>query len=313
MRRWLFAPAPYFDLAVLRLVAVGTSLYKVLSLPDALAYLLEVGLPYRPMSLMRQIGFLFNDVAPTANLIYGVYGITVVAGVLAFVGLRTNLSLLLFALGNIFLQAYLYSFGDYHHPEAIMMIALLALAFSPCGHELSLDARWRRKPLNPLLDSLSAQSTDRRSSEFAGWPIRLIQVFFCLMYLSAVISKHHVSGWGWANGFTLQAYLIQDGLRWGSPLALWAAQFHTLIWLAQLVVLGFQGTFWVTLIFPRTRWLYLPLGLVFHTIIYVTLQAPFWQWMVLYVVFIPLSQVRDIFTGRRRLVDLFNLRPGATA
>jgi len=57
--------------------------------------------------------------------------------------------------------------------------------------------------------------------------------------------------------------------------------------LGQFVVILFQATFGLAVLFPRLRWIYVPLGLCFHTMIYVVLMAPFFQWIALYAVFIP--------------------------
>jgi hypothetical protein len=127
-------------------------------------------------------------------------------------------------------------------------------------------------------------------SELAGWPIKLLQWFFVLMYLSAVKSKLSASGLDWANGYTLQYFLARDGVRWGSPLAVWLAQFHTFILLCQVGILLFQGTFALAVIFPKLRWLYVPAGLLLHIGIFLTLTAPFFTWMALYAVFIPWSK-----------------------
>ena len=86
---------------------------------------------------------------------------------------------------------------------------------------------------------------------------------------------------------SIQYYLIQDGMRWDSPLALWASQYHLFIKLLQWVIVIFQATFWVAVIWPLARWIYVPLGLSFHIGILLTLQADFYSWIALYVVFIP--------------------------
>jgi hypothetical protein len=40
----------------------------------------------------------------------------------------------------------------------------------------------------------------------------------------------------------------------------------------------------------RLRWIYVPAGLCMHIGIYLTLTAPFFQWIALYAVFIPWSE-----------------------
>jgi hypothetical protein len=174
-----------------------------------------------------------------------------------------------------------------------MMFALSALALAPSGRALSLDSwiRGRRaKDGEPgMLD---------RTSEFAAWPIKLIQWFFVLMYLSAVFSKLSMSGLDWPNGFTLQYYLAQDGLRWDSPLAVWLSHYHMLIVLAQYGVLLFQATFSLAVIFPKLRWFYVPGGLFLHTFIFLTLTAPFFEWIALYVVFVPWTAAVKLYLQR---------------
>lgn len=312
-RSYWFSPAPYFDLAVVRVVAVTVQLFITLIYFDWLDDLaLRAALPdsfYQPLPVLNILNLPFGwGYRPSIEALTAIHYITTVAGFLSLVGLLTNVSLIVFAAGSVYLQAFLYSFIDFHHPPQVMMIALSALALSPCGKVLSLDwflARWR-----------SAGGFDRRTavtelierkSEFAGWPIRLLQWFFVLMYLSAVVSKLFKGGLDWANGYTLQYYLVQDGLRWASPLALWLSDQHVLVWIMQCGVLIFQVTFALAVIFPKLRWIYVPAGLGLHLGIFLTLKAPFFQWIGLYAVFIPWSEAlrmaRERLAERRRPVS----------
>ena len=299
-----FKPRAYINLAVLRLVAVSWSLFHLFynvpsRLEEALALPTEV---YMPLPVLQVLLLPTGMEMPSALGVMIIYWITVVFGLSGLIGFRTNLSLLIFAVGNIFLQAFMYSFQDMHHPEAVMMIALLALSLSPCGRMWSIDAVGG-KGFNIWVDSRAA---DDKRSPFAAWPILLIQIFFALMYLSAVLSKHYYSGFEWANGFTLQAVLIQDGMRHNSPLALWLSQFHYFIWGLQIVVMTFQATFWLVIFFPRLRWVYLPLGLAFHLGIELAIKATFLHWIFLYVVFVPWDKVAEIYSGKRRWTQLFS-------
>lgn len=296
-----FRPAPLVDLAVVRIVAVGlqlglllrqgtAGLYDLSLLPDAL---------FRSRATLKLMVWPLGwDFRPPFEMLEFAWFVTVVAGVLALIGLLTNLSLAVFAAGNVFLQAYVYAFGDIHHPEAVMMIALSALALSPSGHVLSVDALWRRKRTMGGDASSAAGRLLDRTSVFAGWPLLLLQWFFALMYLSAVISKMSHGGIAWMNGYTLQYELLRDGLRYDSPLALWLGQFHYLTLVLQCVVILFQSTFSLAVIFPRLRWIYVPLGLGFHIAILLTLRAPFLQWIALYAVFIPWSRVFKFVAAR---------------
>ncbi len=287
-----FRPAPLLDLAILRIVAVGLQLWLMLVPSNILKELyIRASQPdnlYTPLPILKILLSPFGwGYRPSLDVLIVLYWITIVAGTLALIGLRTNLSLLIFAIGSVILQAFAWSFGEIHHTMQIMMIALSVLALSPSGQVLSVDA-WRRRHLNPAGSQKSNWSEILYAeSRFARWPILLIQWFFVLMYLSAVISKMAVSGTEWMNGYTLQYYLIRDGMRWGSPLALWASQYHLFIMLLQWVIVIIQSTFWVAVIWPPARWIYIPLGLSFHLGILLTLRANFYTWIALYVVFIP--------------------------
>jgi hypothetical protein len=128
--------------------------------------------------------------------------------------------------------------------------------------------------------------------EFAGWPVKLVQWLFPLIYLSASIAKvayNHYS-LDWANGFTLQYYMIQDNIRKDIPLALFVSQFHLVILLGQYLVLAYQTTYWLAVPFARLRWFYLPIGVIFHLANYFILYAPFPQWIVLLSAYIPWSR-----------------------
>jgi hypothetical protein len=295
-RRYWFAPASCFDLAIVRILACTLQLYLVLSRHQYAAIQVRAALDdalYDPIIIFNMFHlFLGWGFRPDFEILGAIFFISIAAGALSLIGLLTNLSLVVFAITSVYLQAYLYSFGDFHHPEAVMMIALSVLALSPSGRVLSVDAWLRRRTRGDAASMFDVQS------EFAGWPIKLIQWFFVLMYLSAVTSKLWASGLDWANGYTLQYLLARDGFRWGSPLGVWLSQFHVLILLGQIGVLLFQATFALAVIFPKLRWIYVPAGLGLHVMIFLTLRAPFFQWIALYAVFIPWSEAVRVIRGR---------------
>jgi hypothetical protein len=315
MRRWhgyWFAPAPYVDLAVLRVTAVALQLFWMtifLSAPDLIGERAALADEYfQPLPLLNLLNLPFGwGFRPDAAAVEIVYRVGVAAGLTSLVGLFTNLSLIVFTFCCVYVQAYVYSFGDFHHPEAVMMIALAVLAISPCGRVLSADWLLRRRQAEDLADVLDVRG------RFAGWPIRVIQWFFVLMYLSAITMKIGSAAGGgleWANGFTLQYYLLQDGLRWDSPLALWLAQHHTLVYLLQNGVVLFQATFVLAVLFPKLRWIYVPAGLAMHTGIYLTMTSPFFQWIALYAVFIPWATLGKRLLSSRLPAEEASARPG---
>jgi hypothetical protein len=285
--RFWFSDAPYFDLAVLRLIAVGMQLFYMLNEQFSdLTYVYTLpSSVYAPLPLLRALLWPWGLTGPPpSQVVFALYGLSVLCGFLALAGLLTNLSLLLFALGCLFLQLFVFSFGQYHHPEAILLLALMAIALGPSGRVLSVDSLLQRRRQAAARVPLLTYG-----GEFAGWPVRFIQCLFPLVYISAAVAKiasNHYS-LDWANGYTLQYYLIQDYVRKDLPLAMWASQFHVLIFLSQFVVLAYQCTYWAVVPWPRLRWLYLPLGVAFHLGNYLILYAPFPQWIALLAAYIP--------------------------
>ena len=291
-RNYWFAPSYYLDLAIVRIVAVSTALAMLLYLRQW--HLTKGSLSdiyWDPLVIMNVVHVPFGwGFRPPIEIVEIIYFTAVIAGALSLLGILTNLSLLIFTAASVYVQAFIYSFGELHHREAVMMIALGALAMSPSGRVLSIDWLIARRRDAGLLEG---------KSEFAGWPIKLIGWFFVLMYLSAVRSKLAHGPLEWANGFTLQYYLAVDGLRWGNPLGLWLSQFHLPVMALQFGVLAFQATFAVAMIFPKSRWFYVPAGLMMHIGIYLALRAPFFQWIALYVVFVPWTAALTWWLARR--------------
>jgi hypothetical protein len=297
-RRYWFAPAPCLDLAIVRVIAVATQLFWMMFYTVQLQDLeMRAALPeetWQPLIVLNVLNLPWGwEFRPSIDVLRIVYYVAIASGALSLVGILTNLSLVVFAVTCVYVQAFVYSFGDFHHPEAVMMVALSVLAISPSGRVLSVDAwlRRRRKGEGGVGDL-------EQTSAFAGWPLKLLQWFFVLMYASAVWSKLGTSGFDWANGFTLQYYLARDGLRWDSPLAYWLSQHHTLILFSQYGVLLFQATFALAVIFPKLRWIYVPAGFCMHIGIYLTLTAPFFQWIALYAVFIPWAEALRLLRAR---------------
>ena len=289
----------------MRFLVVGFALFALFFIVQG--YLAEaLQLPeefYNPLLIVRlmlaPVGW--GSLPPDA-LMHTVYYIAAIAGLLSLVGWHTNLCLLLFTACMVLLQGFIYSFGEIHHREAVLMIALITLAFSPCGRYWSIDSLQSRG-FNNVVDSPQSSSTH---SEYAYWPIFVCKVFLALMYISAIASKFMESGLSWANGYTLQLYMAQDGLRWGSTLAVWLSQQHYFLMLGQIVVVVFQSTFWLVLFFPRLGWIYFPLGLFFHIMIFVTLKAPFWHWILLYFLFVPYSNIFKAMRGDIRYSDILS-------
>lgn len=290
-----FHPSPLFNLAICRIIIVGFELC-LLFVENYLQVLLNrastPGLAYSPLPIFQLLNAPLPWNAPPDFALAGMFWVTVIAGLFSLIGLRTNISLLVFAIGNLYLQTYIYSFEKFHHPEALMLISLFVLALSPAGKMLSIDDLGRRLKRNIKQRSFQAFNVLNAASDFARWPLLIIQCLFAITYFSAALNKLAVDGPGllsttWMNGYTLQYYLLTDGLLWNSSLGVWLGHQHLLMVIFSWVAILFEATFFLTLVFPKLIWLYIPVGASFHVGIYLAQRAPFFQYLALYAVFIP--------------------------
>ena len=287
-RHW-FAPARSSDLAIARMVVVGSQL--LLFLPDLADQIWLAGADpslFRPIPALKVLMFPFGEwgARPDLMLLRGAWLLAIVSGVTGVLGLYTRPSMLAFAATNTLLVAHGYSYGEFHHPEGLLIIALWLLAVAPSGAVLSADdLRTRLAGSLQFMKFQPRRATDEYS-ESARWPLRTIQWLFVLAYLSAGLSKLRVGGLEWMNGHTLAYYLLQDGVRWDIPLAVALAEWTWLLVVLSVVTVAFEMTFAVAVVVPRLVWPYVLVGAALHTGIYFTQRAPFFQYMVLYVVFL---------------------------
>ena len=305
-----FKPAPLFNLAICRILIIGYQTFYLFnnhildrlkefsSLPDFL---------YNPLPILQFFFFPFGwDYRPPFLLLASIFGLTIVTGIMGTIGLFTNPSLIVFAIGNIILQAYLYSFRDFHHSEALVMISLSIMALSIAGRNLSFDDLREKIKLNLKRDEFKAFDIKEKQSSLARWPILLIQWIFAIIYLDSGVSKLLKGGLNWMNGYTLQYYLWQDGLIWDRGFGLWFAKQHTLAVLSSWVAIIFEVTFPLVLLFPRLVWFYIPLGASFHSGIYLAQKAPFLKYIPSYSAFIPWSAIAFFFSRRQKFSQTNN-------
>jgi hypothetical protein len=287
-RHW-FARASLRDLALVRILAFGSqTLYFVhqASLPGQLALARAPESLYRPIVALKALLLPWGgwgDVRPSPSFLAAAWTIAVVAGVLATIGLYARVAMLAAAAANTLLITHWYSYGEFHHREALMIIALGVLALAPSAEAWSVDAaRRRRRPR----ERAPEPGGDGDLSVFARWPLRLIQWLVALTYLSAAWSKLHLGGLRWINGYTLAFHFLSEGVSWERPVALFMASLPPWVHIAPSVLtILFESTFFVAVLVPRTTWIYVLAGIGFHLAIWVTQGPLFLQTIVLYSAF----------------------------
>lgn len=293
-----FSPAPLFNLAVCRVIIVAFQIGYLFVRDYLTRITVQATIPtieYQPLPIFELLNAPFPWDQPPTMVPIVVFWLTIITGVLALIGWRCRLSLALFALGNLYIQTYLYSFGRFHHSQALMILGLVILAIAPTGKTFSIDDLNQKLKQHSHKNQFQPFSLLSRQHMSAQWPLLLIQWLFGIVYFSAGIHKLSPRGGGlsfsldWLNGYTLQYYLLRDGLQWDSGLGVWLSQFHGLAIASSWVAVLFECTFCLTLLFPRLVWLYIPLGTMLHTGIYMAQRAPFFQFIALYSVFVPWS------------------------
>jgi hypothetical protein len=267
------------NLAGARIVAVAAEVFWLF---PSLQY--QVNLATRnsafifPQPLIRII-----DAVLPRELVFSAGGLTVIwwvsiaAGLAALVGFATRTSLFLFALGLWFFVSHAYSYADVHHTQAPFAIFLMALAFSPAGDSLSLDALIRRRRAR----AAGEPTPIARSMDTAMWPLKLAHVILAMTYFSTGVTKLLVGGLAWMNGYTLQNYIFGDGLYRTIPAGIWLAHQQTLCVLLAIGTILFELFYFVSILVPRAARLFFAGGIMFHIGLYVISGHPFFEHIVL--------------------------------
>jgi hypothetical protein len=106
------------------------------------------------------------------------------------------------------------------------------------------------------------------SQETPRWPLRLVQVLFCQIYLFAGYSKLVTSGMAWATVDNIRNYLlILNQIFFDRPeasLGYWVAAHPALCAAMAWAGLAIEFAFPAVLFFPRSRWVLLPAAFFFH-------------------------------------------------
>ena len=288
--RFWFPTTTVVSLAICRIVLVPAWLLLFAKPWDQLA----VALTYDPARIDQELILVILSLIPVETFhsyefLHSLWLLTNVAGVLAVVGLFTRTSVLVFGLGHSVLIAHLWSYGELHHPEALYCVALVLMGLSPSGRCYSIDSWIGRRSQHPERWGPDAKI------DTATWPLRLVQCLLGIAYFSSGSAKMLDGGLTWWNGATLQTIVLVDYVRFGMPAGLWLVQNFWLCVAASVVTVIVELFFFVAVFVPASRKYVLMGGLALHIGIYLTMAAPFFTWMAMYVIFINFEKIRQQF------------------
>ena len=109
------------------------------------------------------------------------------------------------------------------------------------------------------------------------WPVRMVQIQICLLYLVAGAWKLAGDSW-WTADAVYYATQNPQTARLLLPAASWT---QPLYWVASVSTAWWEFTFWLTYSWKRTRSLALAFGVVLHVGILLTMNIGFFSLAVL--------------------------------
>lgn len=274
-RSFWFRKGSLVDLAIARAILAGIVLY----LGDGgLRFLRPAMVPASEWSPIPFARFLGLEQPSLATVVW-LWRIERVALFATCFGVLTNLSLSIVFAVQLVLETALNCLGKVTHGTIPLLYALLFFALSPCGRRLSVDAamrraldRWRGRPAR-----VQTVSGD------ASWPFELLFVELAAFYFQAGFAKLSVGGLGWADGYTLQFYLLEKA----RPAGLWLAPHLRLCRALSASVLAFELGFPIAVFLRRLRPIFLAGGFLFHLGTTVFMDVAFWPVWALYLLFVP--------------------------
>ena len=295
--RFWFADQPAGDLAVYRIAWSGVQLACLAGgdLADRIARFSGAGAPgFEPLPMLRLLALPLGGAGALGRVqLEVVLIVTLIAGALSLVGLRTSWSLIVFALGSLLLESWMFSTDSLTHHLALLEWALFLLAFTPCGAVFSVDAWLARRAKN---------AHDVRASERmpgAAWLARLVHLLLALAYLSAAATKLLRGPAEWFSGWTMQYYVSFFTLRSGSTAGRWLMENHAANVVLAWLVIAFEIGFALSPCFPRVAWVWAVAALLVHAGAAAFMGVVFPSFPVLCAVLIPWCGVARWIAARR--------------
>jgi predicted DCC family thiol-disulfide oxidoreductase YuxK len=281
---WLFAPGEARRLAAVRVGLCGL-------LAVRLSRGLYLSLAGQPPSLFRPRSFmhLFASMPPR-GVVLAVQIVAVAAAVLAAMGFRTRVTLLVAWGGALFLNGMATSVGKVVHNDVLMLLCLVPLLAAPVADAWSMDAKMARGRPRPA----------PRSVRY-GWPVRTAMVVAAGAYFFTGLAKVVFSGPAWVLSGNMRwvLYAASDAHAAPNYLALFIADrpllAHGVAALTLVVELGFP----LILFRPRAAWFFVPGAVGLHTAIAATIGLDYSAWAItVLVVFVPWPPIAGAVTNR---------------
>jgi hypothetical protein len=225
---------------------------------------------FAPIAFLQTIGLAAQ---PSPALVARVASIESALLVLAGLGLVARPALAGIFVLQLVQEAWVNSLGKATHATVPLLYTIAFLALAPCDRVLSLRAWLRGRPAASL-------------SPDARWPIELAVVVLVAYYWKAGVAKLLDSGLAWADGATLQFYLLTNHTPWGT----WLAGFPAACAALSACSLAFELGSPLAIV-RRLRWIVLGAGVLFHLGTWLFLDITFWPLVATYLVCVPWTRL----------------------
>jgi hypothetical protein len=250
-----FRPASPLGPRAVRTIVAANALWIILSRPSLPQATNWPAVMWKPAMPMRALRF---GIVPGHPLVeYVLFGLLHVALVCAIVGLWPRLAsalsgILLYHFGA-FEEVIAHAPGPAFRGLTFPILALLALSFG-------------RAPKND-----DAWSPDFR------WPVALAQALFCFQYVAPAIAKLKAAGLSWASADTVSRSIIWTASSFYEfpPWAESVARNSFLCGTIAIVTLASEVLFPIVLVSPRAAAILIPLALIGHIGVAMTIGVVF--------------------------------------
>lgn len=218
-----------------------------------------------------------------------------IALVFGAVGLFTRSSTIVAAVLGFYLLGLPHNFGHTYHFDALLVLALVVMAFSRAGDAWSIDALFARRDVTP-------------SAEYT-WPLRMIWTAMALVFFAAGLAKLRHGGLDWIVSANMEMILRRSAYHTSdadpiTTLGLWIAS-HA--WLSRLLaafsVVAELG-FITALISRRARAFFVPAAALLLIGIRITMGPTFGGFLIANVFWVPWTALAERLRLRARASDL---------
>lgn len=179
-----------------------------------------------------------------------IYIMIFVSGVLTVIGFYCKYNLPILAFLYTFIVAYLWSFGEIHHPRSTLCWFLIILAISGRSSDsYSLDSYLDIEKVQPELWKY-------------GWPNSMMMIALSSAYcFSGLWKLFYQGGVEWLNGLTMQYYLSSKGENY---LTQFIVDKRWLLIMLSIFSVGFEILFPLALFFRKYSKWFLLAAFLFH-------------------------------------------------